>query len=187
MNKKTGLPIKGYRFFATYLKNTRRCCVMNFNHFDDQGNAVMVDVSAKQPTLRTAVAAAEVRLSPELLAAIQKGGTAKGDVLGVSRLAGIMAAKKTPELIPLSHPLALHSVSVDFAFDTVTGRIAIQCAVRAFERTGVEMEAMTGAAVAALTIYDMCKGSDKSIAIGEIKLLYKEGGKSGVYRREEGA
>lgn len=159
---------------------------MNFNHFDEHGNAVMVDVSAKQPTLRTAVAEAVVRLSPELLAAIREGGVAKGDVLGVSRLAGIVAAKKTPEVIPLSHPLALHSVAIDFALDGTTGRIIVQCTVRAFERTGVEMEAMTGAAVAALTIYDMCKGSDKSIVIGEIKLLYKEGGKSGVYRREEG-
>ena len=159
---------------------------MNSNHFDEHGNAVMVDVSAKQPTLRTAVAEAVVRLSPELLAAIGEGGVAKGDVLGVSRLAGIVAAKKTPELIPLSHPLALHSVAIDFALDGTMGRITVQCTVRAFERTGVEMEAMTGAAVAALTIYDMCKGSDKSIVIGEIKLLYKEGGKSGVYRREEG-
>ncbi|MBI2354536.1 MAG: cyclic pyranopterin monophosphate synthase MoaC [Deltaproteobacteria bacterium] len=156
---------------------------MNFNHFDDRGNAVMVDVSAKQPTLRTAVAVAEVRLSPALLLAIQGGGVAKGDVLGVSRLAGIMAAKRTPELIPLSHPLALHAVTVDFEPAPADGRIEIKCMVRAFERTGVEMEAMIGAAVAALTIYDMCKGRDKSIAIGEIKLLYKEGGKSGVYRR----
>ena len=159
---------------------------MNFNHFDDRGDAVMVDVSAKQPTLRTAVAEAVVRLSPELLSAILKGGIAKGDVLGVARLAGIMAAKKTPELIPLSHPLALHSVAVDLTTDTGSGQIAIQCTVRAFERTGVEMEAMTGAAVAALTIYDMCKGSDKTIVIGEIKLLYKEGGNSGVFRRGEG-
>lgn len=160
---------------------------MGFNHFDDRGNAVMVDVSAKQPTLRTAVAEAVVLLSSELLSAIEAGGVAKGDVLGVARLAGIMAAKKTPELIPLSHPLSLHSVSIDVTADISMGQIAIQCTVRAFERTGVEMEAMTGAAVAALTIYDMCKGSDKSIAIGEIKLLYKEGGKSGVYRRVEDA
>ena len=158
---------------------------MGFNHFDDRGNAVMVDVSVKQPTLRTAVAEAVVLLSSELLSAIEAGGVAKGDVLGVARLAGIMAAKKTPELIPLSHPLSLHSVSIDVTADISMGQIAIQCTVRAFERTGVEMEAMTGAAVAALTIYDMCKGSDKSIAIGEIKLLYKEGGKSGVYRRVE--
>ena len=159
---------------------------MDFNHFDEQGHAVMVDVSAKQPSLRMAVAAAEVQLSPALLQAIQTGGVAKGDVLGVARLAGIMAAKRTPELIPLSHPLALHSVTVDFEPDQARHCIEIKCMVRSFERTGVEMEAMTGAAVAALTIYDMCKGSDKSISIGGIRLLYKEGGKSGVYRREEG-
>ena len=156
---------------------------MNFNHFDESGHAIMVDVSAKQPTLRTAVAAAEVRLNPELLAAVKSGGIAKGDVLGVARLAGIMAAKRTPELIPLSHPLAIHNVTVDFDIDEAAGLITARCTVRAFERTGVEMEAMTGASLAALTIYDMCKGSDKSITIGEIRLLFKEGGKSGVYTR----
>jgi len=159
---------------------------MNFNHFDEQGNAVMVDVSAKQPSLRTAIAEATVRMSPQLLSAINSGGMAKGDVLGVARLAGIQAAKRTPELIPLSHPLAIHHVAVNFEQDAACGTIFVKCTVRAMERTGVEMEAMTGAALAALTIYDMCKGSDKSIAIGEIRLLFKEGGKSGVYRREEG-
>jgi len=156
---------------------------MNFNHFDQSGNAVMVDVSHKQPNLRIATAGATVNISPELLTAISGGGVAKGDVLGVARLAGIMAVKKTPELIPLSHPLAIHSVVVDFEVDTVNSVIKVNCTVRAFERTGVEMEAMTGAAVAALTIYDMCKGSDKSITIGEIALLFKEGGKSGTYVR----
>lgn len=156
---------------------------MNFNHFDESGNAIMVDVSAKQPSLRTAIASAMVLLSPGLLAAIRSGGVAKGDVLGVARLAGIMAAKKTSELIPLSHPLALHNVTVDFELDEAKGRIGVKCTVRALERTGVEMEAMTGATLAALTIYDMCKGSDKSITIGEIKLLFKEGGKSGTYQR----
>lgn len=158
---------------------------MIFNHLDKDGNAVMVDVSGKQPTLRTAVAVAEVLLSQELLIAVSSGGVAKGDVLGVARLAGIMAAKKTSELIPLSHPLSLHSVSVDFEQDAENGRITVKCTVRAMERTGVEMEAMTGASLAALTIYDMCKGSDKSITIGEIKLIFKEGGKSGTYRRED--
>jgi cyclic pyranopterin phosphate synthase len=160
---------------------------MNFNHFDESGHAIMVDVSAKQPTLRTAVAAAEVRLNPELLAAVKSGGIAKGDVLGVARLAGIMAAKRTPELIPLSHPLAIHNVTVDFDMNEAAGLITARCTVRAFERTGVEMEAMTGASLAALTIYDMCKGSDKSITIGEIRLLFKEGGKSGVFRRDAGS
>ena len=157
---------------------------MNFNHFDESGHAIMVDVSAKQPTLRTAIAAAEVRLSKELLTAVKSGGVAKGDVLGVARLAGIMAAKRTPDLIPLSHPLAIHNVTVDFDINEPAGVILARCTVRALERTGVEMEAMTGATLAALTIYDMCKGSDKSITIGEIRLLYKEGGKSGVYRRD---
>ena len=157
---------------------------MNFNHFDENGHAIMVDVSAKQQTMRTAIAAAEVRLSPGLLAAVRDGAVAKGDVLGVARLAGIMAAKRTPDLIPLSHPLAIHNVSVDFEMDQPAGVITVSCTVRAYERTGVEMEAMTGATLAALTIYDMCKGSDKSITIGEIRLLFKEGGKSGVFRRD---
>ncbi len=156
---------------------------MNFNHFDKSGHAIMVDVSAKQPTMRTAIAAAEVHLSRELLSAIMAGGIAKGDVLGVARLAGIMAAKRTPDLIPLSHPLAIHNVTVDFETNEQSGLITVRCTVRAFERTGVEMEAMIGASLAALTIYDMCKGSDKSIMIGEIKLLFKEGGKSGIYDR----
>ncbi|MFZ2949968.1 MAG: cyclic pyranopterin monophosphate synthase MoaC [Desulfuromonadaceae bacterium] len=158
---------------------------MNFNHFDESGHAIMVDVSAKQPTMRTAIAAAEVRLPPALLTAIKTGGVTKGDVLGVARLAGIMAAKRTPDLIPLSHPLAIHNVSIDFEMDEAAGVITTRCTVRALERTGVEMEAMTGATLAALTIYDMCKGSDKSITIGEIRLLFKEGGKSGVYHRAD--
>jgi cyclic pyranopterin monophosphate synthase len=159
---------------------------MEFNHFDESGNAIMVDVSGKQPTLRTATAAANVCMSVELLGAIRNSTVAKGDVLGVARLAGVMAAKKTPDLIPLSHPLALHSVAIEFVQDAAAGKIEVNCTVRALERTGVEMEAMTGAAVAALTIYDMCKGSDKSVSIDNIRLLYKEGGKSGLYRREEG-
>ncbi len=160
---------------------------MNFNHFDESGHAIMVDVSAKQPTMRTAIAAADVRLSPQLLAAIKTGGVAKGDVLGIARLAGIMAAKRTAELIPLSHPLSIQNVSVEFDLNEPMGLITVRCTVRAFERTGVEMEAMTGASIAALTIYDMCKGSDKSITIGEIRLLFKEGGKSGVYQRGTGS
>ncbi len=158
---------------------------MSFNHFDDQGRAIMVDVSAKSPTMRTAIATASVHLSREVLGNIMEGKVAKGDVLGVARLAGIAAAKKTPDLIPLSHPLALHAVTVDFTTDPETGVVRVESMVRAFERTGVEMEAMVSASVAALTIYDMCKGADKSIRIGEVKLLFKEGGKSGTYRREE--
>ncbi len=157
---------------------------MTFNHFDEQGQAIMVDVSHKEPTMRTATAAATVFLKTGTLAAILEGGIKKGDVLGVARLAGIAAAKKTPDLIPLSHPLALHHVKVDFTTDADAGKVVIEATVKAFEKTGVEMEAMTAATVAALTIYDMCKGTDRSITIGEIALLYKEGGKSGVYRRE---
>ena len=157
---------------------------MNFNHFDDKGQAIMVDVSGKSPTLRTAVAEASVLMSPATLAAVSGGGVAKGDVLGVARLAGIAAAKRTPELIPLSHPLALHHVAVEFRIDPDEGRIRAEATVRAFERTGVEMEAMTAATVAALTIYDMCKGTDKGIVITDACLLFKEGGKSGTWRRE---
>lgn len=158
---------------------------MNFNHFDESGNAVMVDISSKTATMRTATAAAELLISKDLLAAIRNKAIVKGDVLGIARLAGIMATKKTTELIPLSHPLALHYVAVDFEESSAEGKITVKCTVRTFERTGVEMEAMTGASIAALTIYDMCKGSDKSISIGNIRLLYKAGGKSGEYRREE--
>ncbi|GFE57333.1 cyclic pyranopterin monophosphate synthase MoaC [Geobacter sp. AOG1] len=158
---------------------------MEFNHFDESGQAIMVDVSHKQPTMRIAVAAATVLLSPPIVTAIEEKRTSKGDVLAVARLAGIAAAKKTADLIPLSHPLALHHVTVDFTVDRNAGRIGITATVKALERTGVEMEAMTAAAVTALTVYDMCKGTDKGITIGDIRLLYKEGGKSGVYRREE--
>jgi cyclic pyranopterin phosphate synthase len=155
---------------------------MSFNHFDDQGRAIMVDISAKAPTMRTAVAEAVVTLRPDTLAAILEGRVTKGDVLGVARLAGIAAAKKTPELIPLSHPLAIHHAAIDFETDGATGTIRVRSTVRALERTGMEMEAMVAASVAALTIYDMCKGTEKGISIGPIRLLFKEGGKSGTYQ-----
>ena len=158
---------------------------MIFNHFDDNGQAIMVNVAAKVPTLRRAVASAKVFLRPDILTEILNGGIAKGDVLGVARLAGISAAKKTSDLIPLSHPLALHHVAIDFAFDEKGGWLRIQGTVEALERTGVEMEAMVAASVAALTVYDMCKGADKSIRIGDVELLLKEGGKSGTYRKQE--
>ncbi len=158
---------------------------MSFNHFDAAGQAIMVDVSHKEPTLRTATAAATVNLTPGLVDDIVRLQTVKGDVLQVARIAGIAAAKKTSDLIPLSHPLAIHHVAVDFRVDPERGVIEALATVKAFERTGVEMEAMTAAAVAALTIYDMCKGADKGITISDIRLLYKDGGKSGLYRREE--
>ena len=160
---------------------------MTFNHFDEKGHAIMVDVSAKGATLRKAVAAAVVRMKPETLRAITEGRIVKGDVLAVARLAGITAAKRTSDLIPLSHPLAIHHAAVDFHPDADKGEIRVESTIRAFERTGVEMEAMVSASVAALTIYDMCKGSDKGISINEVALISKEGGKSGTYRRTDTA
>jgi cyclic pyranopterin monophosphate synthase len=158
-----------------------------FNHFDGNGNAWMVDVSGKEPTLREARAEAIVELGNNLLARVLEQTVAKGDVMGTARLAGIAAAKKTPDLIPLAHPLAIHHVAVDLQPQPADGRVRIVCTVKAYERTGVEMEAMTGASVAALVIYDMCKGQDKSIAIGPVRLLFKSGGKSGIYQRDDEA
>jgi cyclic pyranopterin phosphate synthase len=158
---------------------------MSFNHFDTKGQAIMVDVSGKEPTMRTAVAMAKVFLKPETLVAIMEGRMTKGDVFGVARLAGIAAAKKTPDLIPLSHPLAIHHTAIEFLPDPQTGTVRVESTVKAYERTGVEMEAMVAAAVAALAIYDMCKGTDKGITIQEVALVSKEGGKSGAYRRKE--
>lgn len=157
---------------------------MPSNHFDDEGRAWMIDVSGKERTLRSAEAETSVQLGPELLARVTARTVGKGDVLGVARLAGIGAVKRTPELIPLAHPLSLQHAAVDFVTDTREGSVRVLCRVRAHERTGVEMEAMVGASVAALAIYDMCKGEDKGITIGPTRLLWKEGGKSGTYRRE---
>ncbi len=158
---------------------------MSAGHFDDAGRAVMVDVTGKQPTLRTAVAAAKIVVQRATLEKIVSGATAKGDVLAVARLAGIAAAKRTPDLIPLAHPLAIHAVSVNFQTDLEAGVVVVESTVRALERTGVEMEAMVSASVAALTIYDMCKGIEKGIAIQETCLVSKDGGKSGAYRRRD--
>ncbi len=157
---------------------------MHFPHFDTTGRAVMVDISGKKPTRRFAVAGATVTMKPEVVSMIMEERVAKGDVLSVARLAGITAAKMTPELIPLSHPLALQAVSVELDADPVEGSIRVKASVKAFDRTGVEMEAMTAVSVAALTVYDMCKGMDREITIREVALLHKEGGKSGTYRRK---
>ena len=157
---------------------------MEFNHFDESGRAVMVDVGAKEPTHRTAVACATVFMKKTTVAAITAGGMKKGDVLGVARIAGIAAAKKTCGLIPLAHPIALSSAAVDFEVDGERGTVVVTSTVKAFDRTGVEMEAMVSASVAALTIYDMCKGADRGISIGNVFLLSKEGGRSGTYRRK---
>ena len=158
---------------------------MPSGRFDEKGWAMMIDVSAKAPSFRSAIASAIVRMAPETLAHALEGRTAKGDVFAVARLAGITAAKKTPDLIPLAHSISVHSVSIDFSTDPEGGTIRIESTVRAFERTGVEMEAMTAVSVAALTVFDMCKGMDRRITIGDIALEYKEGGKSGIYRKGE--
>lgn len=158
----------------------------HLTHLDEHGAARMVDVSAKQPTRREALAAGEVHMRPETLALIQAGGVPKGDVLAVARVAGIMAAKRTPDLIPLCHPLPLTGVTVDFEFDEQHAVIHITARVRCTGITGVEMEALTAVSVAALTIYDMAKAVDRSMAIQNIRLLEKHGGKSGDWIREGG-
>jgi cyclic pyranopterin phosphate synthase len=146
-------------------------------HLDDSGAARMVDVGAKPPTARRAVATGRITMSPQALAAIRAGNAPKGDVLGTARIAGIMAAKRTGELIPLCHPLALDAVTIDFAFeDTAIRATATACLTG---KTGVEMEAMTAACVALLTIYDMAKAVDKAMVLEDVRLIAKSGGKSG--------
>ena len=155
---------------------------MSLTHLDDAGNAAMVDVSAKQETLREAVAEGRIAMSAEALAAIREGAVKKGDVLATARIAGIMAAKKTSELIPLCHPLMLSKVAVDFAFED--DGIRVTALARLSGPTGVEMEALTAVSVALLTIYDMAKALDKAMVIGGVRLLEKRGGKSGDWRAE---
>jgi cyclic pyranopterin phosphate synthase len=150
-------------------------------HLDTQGQAQMVDVSAKATTVRTAVAAGQMRMRPETLAAIQAGNAPKGDVLGTARLAGIMAAKQTANLIPLCHPLPLQKVEVQITPDPDLPGYQIQAEVRIKAETGVEMEALTAVSVAALTLYDMAKALEKSMQIEAIRLVSKTGGKSGDY------
>lgn len=154
---------------------------MNLTHLDETGAARMVDVGDKPSTTRQAIAEARVNMLPETLAMIAEGRHAKGDVFAVARIAGIQAAKRTWELIPLCHPLALTSVKVDLQPDG-DSTVLITATCRVTGQTGVEMEALTAASVAALTIYDMCKAVDKGMAIDGIRLLYKEGGKSGVWQ-----
>ena len=150
-------------------------------HFDSDGNAVMVDVSAKDETERVATAAGAVVMQPETVQLIADGGVKKGDVLSVARLAGIMGAKKTPDLIPLCHPLALSSVKVELSIDTDRNAVDIEATCKLKGRTGVEMEALTAVSVAALTVYDMCKAVDRDMQITDIRLTHKSGGKSGTY------
>jgi len=154
------------------------------SHFDDAGASRMVDTSAKPETLREARASGRVRMLPATLLLIRDAGLAKGDVLEVARLAGIMAAKRTGELIPLCHPLPITSAQIDFRFEG-NDLVIIEATVRVFGRTGVEMEALTAVSVAALTIYDMCKAVDRGMAIEAIRLEEKSGGKSGRYVRAD--
>jgi cyclic pyranopterin phosphate synthase len=154
-------------------------------HLDTQGQAQMVDVSAKVPTKRQAVAVAQVRMQAATFEAIQAGNAPKGDVLGTARLAGIMAAKQTSQLIPLCHPLPLHKVEVQVMPDSQLPGYQIQASVTTKAETGVEMEALTAVSVAALTLYDMAKALEKSIQIESIRLLSKTGGKSGDYHLTE--
>ncbi|WP_088890986.1 cyclic pyranopterin monophosphate synthase MoaC [Leptolyngbya ohadii] len=153
----------------------------SLSHLDQQGQAQMVDVSAKAQTVRSAIAIGRVRMQPQTLAAIQAGNTPKGDVLGTARIAGIMAAKQTANLIPLCHPLPIQKVEVQIMPDADLPGFQIQATVKTKAETGVEMEALTAVSVAALTLYDMAKALEKSIAIESIQLLEKTGGKSGDY------
>jgi len=156
---------------------------MNLTHFDEKGRARMVDVTEKPVTERIAITTGFVKMKPETLKMILNKEIAKGDVFQVARLAGIMAAKMTPHLIPLCHPLPITSVEIDFEADEENSQVKIKTTVKTAAQTGVEMEALTATSVAALTIYDMCKAVDKEMIIGEIKLLYKAGGKSGEFIR----
>lgn len=156
----------------------------DFTHLDENGRARMVDVGAKEVTAREATATASVTMSPATLKRIRDGGVAKGDVLAVARLAGIMAAKRVPDLIPLCHPLALTAVEVALDCDEARHAVDIRATCRVTARTGVEMEALTAASIAALTVYDMCKAMDRAMVIGEVRLVYKSGGKSGTFRAD---
>ncbi len=158
---------------------------MDFTHFNDNGRARMVDVSEKSDTVRTAVAAGRVRMNRETFALVKTGGMKKGDVLGAAQIAGIMAAKRTPDLIPMCHTLLLSGVDLDLALNEDDCAVDITATVKCTGQTGVEMEALTAVSVAALTVYDMCKAVQRDMEITDIRLLEKTGGKSGTFRREE--
>lgn len=158
---------------------------MKLSHLDEQGRAKMVDVSDKDITSRVAVARGMIRMRAETLALILDKKIEKGDVFSVARVAGIMAAKKTSELIPMCHPLNITSVEIDLTPEAHPARVEIEACVRVSGKTGVEMEAMTAVSVAGLTIYDMCKAVDREMSIGEIRLVKKSGGKSGTFIRKE--
>lgn len=156
-----------------------------FTHFDDDGKAVMVDITEKNVTERTAVATGEIVMNKETLEAVKKGNIKKGDVLGAARIAAIMAAKQTQSLIPMCHNILLTNAKIEFSFDDEGNKILIKSTVKTTGKTGVEMEALTMVSIAGLTIYDMCKSMDKSMVIGEIRLVEKHGGKSGDWIKNE--
>ena len=154
---------------------------MDFSHINEQGRAKMIDVSEKKATKRQAVAKGSVKVNESTMQLIKSGGIKKGDVLAVAQVAGIMAAKKTSDIIPMCHPLALNGIDIEF--DCMDTEILIKATVKCKGVTGVEMEALTAVSAAALTIYDMCKAVQRDIEISDIMLIYKEGGKSGVFRK----
>ena len=156
-----------------------------FNHFDAQGKAIMVDVTDKAATHRVAEALGEILVNEAVMTAIQTGTAKKGDVLGVARVAGIMAVKRTSDRIPMCQPLAVSGCSVDFQLFPEAGKVEAVCTVKVTGNTGVELEALTGVSAALLTIYDMCKAVDRAMPLTNIRLMRKEGGKSGVFVREE--
>ncbi len=155
----------------------------DFSHLDETGGISMVDVGAKRTTSREAVAVATVRMQPETLKRLIERALPKGDVLSTAKVAGVLAAKRTPSLIPLAHPIMITSVDITFDLDPAAGSVEVRAIVRCDGKTGVEMEAMTACAVAALTIYDMCKSAEKGIAIESLQLVRKSGGKSGLWER----
>ncbi|MEN6317961.1 MAG: cyclic pyranopterin monophosphate synthase MoaC [Syntrophaceae bacterium] len=155
-----------------------------FSHLDEKGKAKMVDVTAKQPTAREAVARGKVLMRRDVVTLIERGEVPKGDVFNVAKIAGIMAAKRTGDMIPMCHPLELTGIDIEFTSNEEAGEIAIEATVKNIGRTGVEMEALTAVSVAALTIYDMCKSADKNMVLTDIKLISKHGGKSGSFVRD---
>ena len=157
----------------------------DFTHFNDQGRARMVDVGDKAPSHRTAVAGARVLVSPETFRLIQTGGMKKGDVLTVAQIAGVMGAKRTPDLIPMCHPIALTGINLELSLDEARCAVDIRATVSCDGRTGVEMEALTAASTAALTVYDMCKAGQKDMVITDVRLLSKTGGVHGDFERKE--
>ena len=187
MEIETGLCYTENQMIDLYFQNTKsigkqeRVRFMNLNHFDEQGNAVMVDVSGKEPTFRTAVAEGIIKVSDEILTAVTAHTVQKGDVLGVARVAGIMAVKQTSNIIPMCHPLMISKCSVDFEVLPEIHAIKAICTVKVEGKTGVEMEALHGVSAALLTIYDMCKAIDKRMVIDNIHLVEKQGGKSGDF------